>query len=108
MPSFDSVRSPEEKKRKESSGSDDLEALGMAESLAELDKLDDIKLRLNNLATSVSSIEMSISQLVLDSKTKIINKSVDELKESLSFCEDGISNLKKNTNDIKCMTLTLH
>ena len=105
--------------RKESSSSDDtiLEALGMAEGLAEkvdlilaklskLDKLHDIELRLNNLSTSVSSIEMSMGQLekevsVLDSKTKSIDKSVDELKESLCFCEDDISDLKKNALDIK-------
>lgn len=61
------------KERKESSSSDDtiLEALGMAEGLAEkvdlnfaelfkLDKLDEIKFRLNNLFSSVSSIEMSM------------------------------------------------
>ena len=66
------VRFTEE--RKESSSSDDtiLEALGMAEGLAEkadliltklsnADKLDDIELRLNN--TSVSSIKISMSQL---------------------------------------------
>ena len=60
-------------KSKESSSSDDtiLEALGMAEGLAEkvdlnfaelfkLDKLDEIKFRLNNLFSSVSSIEMSM------------------------------------------------
>ena len=89
--SDDSVRPPDEKKRKESkeSSSSDEEALGrMAEGLAEkidliltklskLDKLDDIELRLKNLAASVSSIEMSMNQLekevsVLDSKTKTI------------------------------------
>ena len=109
----------EAKERKESSSSDDtiLEALGMAEGLAEkvdlilaklskLDKLDEIELRLNNLSTSVSSIEMSMSQLekeisVLDTKTKTIDKSVDELKESLRFCEDDVSDLKKNAYDIK-------
>jgi septal ring factor EnvC (AmiA/AmiB activator) len=113
------VRLTEGRERKESSSSDDtiLEALGMAEGLAEkvdliltklskLDKLDDIELRLNNLSTSVSSIEMSMSHLekevsVLDSKTKTIDKSVDELKESLCFCEDDISDLMKNTYDIK-------
>ena len=108
------VRLTEAKERNESSSSEDtiLEALGMAEGLAEkvdlilaklakLDKLDEIELRLNNLSTSLSSIEMSMSQLekevsVLDSKTKTINnKSVDELKETFCFCEDDISDLKK-------------
>ena len=100
------VRLTEAKERKESSSSDDtiLEALGMAEDLAEkvdrilaklskLDKLDEIELRLNSLSTSVSSIEMSMSQLekeisVLDTKTKTIDKSVDELKESFRFEEE--------------------
>ena len=74
--------------------------------LSKLDKLDEIELRLNNLSTSVSSIEMSMSQLekeisVLDTKkTKTIDKSVDELKESLCFCEDDVSDLK-NAYDIK-------
>ena len=113
------VRLTEAKERRESSSCDDtiLEALGMAEGLAEkvdlilaklskLNKLDEIELRLDNLSTSVSSIEMSMSQLekevsVLDSKTKTIAKSVDELKESLCFCEDDISDLKKNAYGIK-------
>ena len=113
------VRLTEAKVRKESSSSDDtvLEALGMAEGLAEkvdlilaklskLDKLDEIELRLNNLSTSVSGIEMSMSQpekevSVLDTRTKTIDKSVDELKESLCFCEDEISEVKKNAYDIK-------
>ena len=113
------MRLTEAKVRKESSSSDDtvLEALGMAEGLAEkvdlilaklskLDKLGEIELRLINLSTSVSSIEMSMSQLekevsVLDTRTKTIDKSVDELKESLCFCEDEISELKKNAYDIK-------
>ena len=112
------MRLTEAKVRKESSSSDDtvLEALGMAEGLAEkvdlilaklskLDKRDESELRLNNLSTSVSSIEMSMSQLekevsVLDTRTKTIDKSVDELKESLCFCEDEISKLK-NAYDIK-------
>ena len=111
------ARLTEAKDRKESSSSDDTEALGMAEGLAEkvdlilaklskLDKLDEIELRLNNLSTSVSSIEISMSQLekevsVLDTRTKTPDKSVDELKESLCFCEDEISELKKNADDIK-------
>ena len=54
--------------------------------LSKLNKLDDIEHCLHNLASSVSGIEMLMSQLekevsVLDSKTKTINKSVDELKE---------------------------
>jgi len=90
----------EAKETKESSSSDDtvLEALGVAEGFADkvdlilaklskLDKLNQIELRLNNLSTSGSSIEMSMSQLekevsVLDTKTKTIDMSVDELKES--------------------------
>jgi len=113
------VRLTGAKERKESSSCDDtiLEAIVMAEGLAEkvdlilakpskLDTLDKIELRLNNLSTSVSSIEMSMSQLekevsVLDSKPKTVNKSVAELKESLCFCEDDISDLKKNAYDIK-------
>ena len=74
--SGDSVCSPDEKKQKESSGDIILEAFNMAEGMAEglaekvdlilsklskLDKLDQIELRLNNLTTSVSSIEMSVS-----------------------------------------------
>jgi len=56
--------------------------------LFKLDKLDEIQLRLNNLPTSVTSIEMSMSQLekevsVLDTRSKTIDKSVDELKENL-------------------------
>ena len=38
--------------------------------LSKLDKLDDIELRLNNLATSVSSIEMSMNQLEKKSQNK--------------------------------------
>ncbi|KAL9983110.1 hypothetical protein ACROYT_G005239 [Oculina patagonica] len=65
-----------------------------------------IELRLNNLTTSVSSIEMSVSRLekevsALDSNTKTIEKSVNELKESVSFCEDEIEEMKKNAYDIK-------
>ena len=58
------VRLTEAKERKESSSCDDtiLEALGMAK-LSKLDKLDEIELRLNSLSTSVSSIEISMSQL---------------------------------------------
>ena len=37
----------------------------------------------------------------LDTKTKTIDKLVDELKESLRFCEDDISDLKKNAYNIK-------
>ena len=48
---------------------------------------------------SMSQLEKEVS--VLDSKTKTINKSVDELKETLCFCEDDISDLKKNAYDIK-------
>ena len=79
-----SVCSPEEKKRKESKDSssyDDtiLIALRMAEGLAEkvnlvltkLSKLDAIELRLYNLMTSVSSIEMSMSQL--EKEVSILN-----------------------------------
>ena len=47
----------------------------------------------------MSQLEKEVS--VLDSKTKTIDKSVDELKESLCFCEDNISDLKKNAYDIK-------
>ena len=76
--SGDSACSPDEKKQKESSGDIILEAFNMAEGMAEglaekvdlilsklskLDKLDQIELRLNNLTTSVSSIEMSVSRL---------------------------------------------
>ena len=119
--SGDSVCSPDKKKQKESSGDIILEAFNMAEGMAEglaekvdlilsklskLDKLDQIELRLNNLTTSVSSIEMSVCRLekevsALDSKTKNIDKSVNELKESVSFCEDEIEEMKKNAYDIK-------
>ena len=58
--------------------------------LSKLNKLGDIEHRLNSLATVVSSIEMWMSQpekevSVLYSKTKTINKSVDELKKSSVF-----------------------
>jgi len=43
---------------------------------------------------SMSQLEKEVS--VLDTRTKTIDKSVDELKESLYFCEDEISDLKKN------------
>lgn len=117
--SGDSVCSPNEKKQKEGSCSeeDKPEAFNMAEGLAEkvdlilsklskLDKLDQIELRLNNLATSISSIEMSVSKLeidvsALDSKTKTIDRSVDVLKESLNFCEEEVADMKKNAYDIK-------
>ena len=116
--SGDSACSPDEKKQKESSGDIILEAFNMAEGLAEkvdlilsklskLDKLDQIELRLNNLTTSVSSIQMSVRSRLekevsaLDSKTKTIDKSVNVLKESVSFCEDEIEEMKKNAYDIK-------
>ncbi|KAL9972585.1 hypothetical protein ACROYT_G018919 [Oculina patagonica] len=120
LSSGESVCSPDEKKQKESqesSGDIIPEAFNMAEGLAEkvdlilsklskLDKLDQIEVRLDNLTTSVSSIEMSVSRLekevsALDSKTKTIEKSVNELKESVSFCEDEIEEVKKNAYDIK-------
>ena len=47
----------------------------------------------------MSQLEKEVS--VLDTRTKTIDKSVDELKESLCFCEDEISELKKNADDIK-------
>ena len=48
---------------------------------------------------SMSQLEKEIS--ILNSKTKTITKLVDELKESLSFCEDDTSDLKETTYDIK-------
>ena len=77
--SGDSVCSPYEKKQKEGSCSEEVssEAFNMTDGSAEnvdlilsklskLDKLDQIELRLNNVATSVSSIEMSVSKLEED------------------------------------------
>ena len=43
---------------------------------------------------SVSNLEKEVG--ALDSKTKTISQSVDELKESLSFCLDEIAVMKKN------------
>ena len=104
--SNDSSRSPEDKRQKDSSNSEEtiLETFNMAEDLAEkvdlilsklskLEKLDAIELRLNNLATAVSSIEESVSKLerdvsVLESKFKNTDHSVSELKESPNFCEE--------------------
>ena len=48
---------------------------------------------------SVSRLDKEVS--ALDSKTKTIDKSVNELKESLSFCEDEIEEMEKNAYDIK-------
>lgn len=97
----------EEKKRKKSSSSDDtiLQAFGIAECLAEkvdfifarlseVDRLGDIELRLLYLA-------LKCLLASLRSRFTVIKKSVDELKERLSFCEDDISDLKKNGYDIK-------
>ena len=44
----------------------------------------------------MSQLEKEVS--ILYSKTKTINKSVDELKGSLCFCEDDISDLKNAYN----------
>lgn len=54
----------------------------------------------------MSSIEMTASNLekevsALDSKTKTVSQSVDDLKESLSFCEDEVAAMELKADDIK-------
>ena len=74
--------------------------------LSKLDKLDAIEQRVDSLASSVASIEDSVSKLErdvadLESKAKTTDLSVSELRESLNFCEEEISDMKKNACDLK-------
>ena len=119
--SKESTHSPDEKRTKEEGRStytvesDDevFEALEMAEDLGKkiesvlqelkkLEKLDVIESRLNQVYTSIASIEATVSRIdsevqVLKEKTSKLDKSVKELEESVNFNDEDISDIKCNT-----------
>ena len=104
--SKDSLPSPDEKKLKDkgkahstAAETDEVfEALEMAEGLGskleaalkKLEKLDTIESRLRQMHTTLASIEENVSRL---------GSTVNELKESIQFNEEDISDLKLETKN---------
>ena len=83
------------------------QALEMAEGLGKkleavlkkLEKLDTIESRLNQMHTTLASIEENVSRLDsevedLKTKSKQLGSTVNELKESIQFTDEDISDLK--------------
>ena len=60
------------------------------------DKLDDLEVCLNNLTTAISSNKESVSKLERDVSLSG-PKFIDELKESLNFCEEEIYLVSKKS-----------
>ena len=73
--------------------------------LSKLQKLDNIECRLNDLISTVSSIEETTARLdhdveALKNKFKQTNKTVKELEESVEFNDEEISDLKKDVRAV--------
>ena len=73
--------------------------------LSKLQKLDNIECRLNDLISTVSSIEETTARLdhdveALKNKFKQTNKAVKELEESVEFNDEDISDLKKDVKAV--------
>ena len=73
--------------------------------LSKLQKLDNIECRLNDLISTVSSIEETTARLdhdveALKNKFKPTNKTVKELEESVEFNDEDISDLKKDVKAV--------
>ena len=114
--------SPEEKRTREKNHSalesesedDILKALNMADNLGskvdlilnELNKLDSIELRLENLTKSVASREESFAIIekdveALKEKTKKTSQKVNDLEESVDYNDQDISDLQRDVKGLQ-------
>ena len=122
-----STPSPDDKKSRKETGSvssqtDDeiFEALNMAEDLGKkiehvllkLGKLDIIESRLQEINSTLASIERTVSRLdeevkILKVKSNETNEAVKVLKENVEFNEEDISDLKRDSKAVQHEVLEL-
>ena len=122
-----STPSPDDKKSRKETGSvssqtndEILEALNMAEDLGKkiehvllkLGKLDIIESRLQEINSTLASIERTVSRLdeevkILKVKSNETNEAVKVLKENVEFNEEDISDLKRDSKAVQHEVLEL-
>ena len=86
-------------------------AEGLGKKLKKLEKLDTIESRLNQIHTTLASIEENVSRLDsevedLKTKSKQLGSTVNELKESIQFTDEDISDLNLQTKSYSRMLVS--